>query len=130
MPSPDSRVAAFPLRASGGKVHDPPKTTTTMDLQSIIENGSASVTIQITAKDLRDFATHLFEAAVRKAKAEQASADGDEYLSKAEVMELFGVCDTTLWHWSNSHYLKPVKAGRKILYRKRDVMRILSAKEM
>ena len=101
-----------------------------MDLQSIIENGSASVTIQITAKDLRDFATHLFEAAVRKAKADQASADGDEYLSKAEVMELFGVCDTTFWHWSNSHYLKPVKAGRKILYRKRDAKRILSAKEM
>ena len=71
-----------------------------MDLQSIIENGSASVTIQITAKDLKDFATHLFEAAVRKAKAEQASADGEEYLSKAEVMELFGVCDTTLWHWA------------------------------
>ena len=44
-------------------------------------------------------------------------------------MELFGVCDTTLWHWNNSNYLKPVKAGRKILYRKRDVMRILSTKE-
>jgi len=93
-----------------------------MDLQSIIENGSASVTIQISAKDLKDFATHLFETAVRKARAEQASADGEEYLSKAEVMELFGVCDTTLWHWANSNYLKPVKAGRKIFYRKRDVM--------
>lgn len=100
-----------------------------MDIQSIIENGSASVTIQITARDLKDFANHLFETAVRKARSEQASADGEEYLSKAEVMELFGVCDTTLWHWNNSHYLKPVKAGRKILYRKRDVMRILSAKE-
>ena len=49
----------------------------------------------------------------RVKKEDQASADGDEYLSKAEVMELFGVCDTTLWHWANSNYLKPVKAGRK-----------------
>ena len=100
-----------------------------MDLQSIIENGSACVTIQITAKDLKDFANHLMETAARQALAAQATADGEDYLSKAEVMELVGVCDTTLWHWANNHYLQPVKAGRKILYRKRDVMRILSAKE-
>lgn len=80
------------------------------------------MTIQITAKDLKDFANHLMETAARQALAAQATADGEEYLSKADVMELFGVCDTTLWHWGNSHYLKPVKAGRKIFYRKRDVM--------
>ncbi|MBQ9660816.1 MAG: helix-turn-helix domain-containing protein [Bacteroidales bacterium] len=100
-----------------------------MDLQSIIENGCANVTIQITAKDLKDFANHLFETAVRRARAEQASADGEDYLSKAEVMELFGVCDTTLWLWAKNNYLKPVKAGRKVLYRKGDVERFLSAKE-
>lgn len=102
---------------------------TTMDLQSIIENGSASVTVQITAKDLKEFADHLMNIALRQAREAQAAADGESFFSKAEVLALFGICPTTLWLWAKNNYLKPVKAGRKVLYRKSDVQRFLKSRE-
>lgn len=99
-----------------------------MDLLSILENGNACVTIQINAKELKDFATHLIEETVELLST-RSSAGQDEYLSKAEVMKLFGVCPTTLWLWDKNNYLKPVRAGRKVMYRKADILRVANGKE-
>jgi len=101
----------------------------TMDLQSVLENGNASVTIQITAKDLKEFADYLLTIATRQAHEMQVAADGESYYTKAEVLALFNICPTTLWHWGNAHFLQPVKVGRKVLYRKKDVQHILKTRE-
>ena len=53
----------------------------------------------------------------------------DDDLTTKEVMEILGVCDTTLWLWAKNNYLKPAKAGRKVLYRRSDVLRLLETKE-
>ena len=100
-----------------------------MDLQSILENGGANVTIQITAKDLKEFADHLLSIAILQVQEIQAVTDSESYFTKAEVLALFDICPTTLWHWGNSHFLQPVKVGKKILYRKKDVQRILKTRE-
>ena len=68
------------------------------------------------AADLKAFSDEL----IRRAKYELGSmveaARKERMLSKAEVKELFGVCDATLWHWDRKGILKPVKTGNKVLY--------------
>lgn len=49
----------------------------------------------------------------------------ERLLTKAEVMEKFGVCHTTLYNWDKSGLLIPVKVGRKIHYRLGDVQALL-----
>ena len=98
------------------------------DLLRLLENGETSrITIQITGEELmsliRETAKELSELSRMKRK------EDEDYLSKKEVMDILGVCDTTLWLWAKNNYLNPAKAGRKVLYRKRDVLRLLENRE-
>ena len=76
-------------------------------LRLLPSSDSPRITVQITGKE----------------------AITDTLLTKKEVMELLGVCDTTLWLWSKNNYLKPVKAGRKVLYRESDLHKFLITRE-
>lgn len=98
------------------------------ELLRLLENGdTARITIQMTGEELmsliRETAKELCELSTTR-KTEE-----DDYLPKKEVMEILGVCDTTLWLWAKNNYLKPAKAGRKVLYRRSDVLRLLETKE-
>ena len=77
------------------------------------------------AADLKAFSDEL----IRRAKDELGSmveaARKERMLSKAEVKELFGVCDATLWHWDRKGILKPVKTGNKVLYPEHEVRKAL-----
>ena len=97
------------------------------DFLQLLQNGaSPRITIQITGEEMLS----LFRLLREEEKTTQTQEEGmDALLTKKEVMALLGVCDTTLWLWAKNNYLKPVKAGRKVLYRKGDVERFLSAKE-
>ena len=55
---------------------------------------------------------------------------GIRMLTKAEVKELFGVCDATLWHWANKGILKPVKTGNKIMYPEYEVRKALGQRNI
>lgn len=77
----------------------------------------ANVSITITAKDLREAFCSWAEA-IGKENADNAS---DELLTKAEVKELLGVGERALWNWNNVGYLKSVKIGKKVYYRKSDI---------
>lgn len=77
----------------------------------------ANVSITITAKDLREAFCSWAEA-IGKEKADNASG---ELLTKAEVKELLGVGERALWNWNNTGYLKTVKIGKKVYYRKSDI---------
>lgn len=97
------------------------------DLFKLLQNGaSPHITIQITGEEMLE----LFHLLREEEKTNLEQGEGmNEYLTKKEVMALLGVCDTTLWLWAKNNYLKPVKAGRKVLYRKSDVERFLNARE-
>jgi len=99
-----------------------------LNLNEILSNGEARVTIQVSGEDLLEFAHSLTALAEERARMAQEAKASSLYLSKKEVLALLGVCDTTLWLWGKSGYLVPLKAGRKVLYRKSDVDRILGAK--
>lgn len=95
------------------------------DLFNILSEGKAHVRVEMDAADLKAFSDEL----IRRAKDELGSmveaARKKRMLSKAEVKELFGVCDATLWHWDKKGILKPVKTGNKVLYPEHEVRKAL-----
>lgn len=95
------------------------------DLFNILSEGKAHVRVGMDAADLKAFSDEL----IRRAKDELGSmveaARKERMLSKAEVKELFGVCDATLWHWDRKGILKPVKTGNKVLYPEYEVRKAL-----
>lgn len=75
----------------------------------------ANVSITITAKELK-------QAFISWAETMGKSQESDtELLSKAEVKELLGVGERALWNWNNTGYLKSVKIGKKVYYRKSEI---------
>lgn len=95
------------------------------ELFNILSEGKVHVRVEMDAADLKAFSDEL----IRRAKDELGSmveaARKERMLSKAEVKELFGVCDATLWHWDKKGILKPVKTGNKVLYPEHEVRKAL-----
>ena len=82
------------------------------DLLTFIEaTKGTSLKIEVTSKDLLEFADALVERAAAKARAEIERQSDVEYIPKKEAIDLLGVCDATLWHWARSGYLVPVMPG-------------------
>ena len=98
------------------------------DILSLLENGQSNIVVQVSGRDLLEFTDALVQRACESRESLREIQEGEVYLSKKEVKDLLGVCDTTLWHWDRSHYLSPVRVGRKIMYKKADVHRLLSAR--
>lgn len=93
------------------------------DLLTFIEaTKGTSLKIEVTSKDLLEFADALVERAAAKARAEIERQSDVEYIPKKEAIDLLGVCDATLWHWARSGYLVPVKLGWRVFYRRTDIL--------
>ena len=95
------------------------------DLMQIISNGQANVRLEITGEDLHKFSNELITRPVSEVAAALKGAEEDRLLTRDEVKDMCGVCDTTLWLWNKRNYLKAVKVGSKVRYRFSDVRRIL-----
>lgn len=100
------------------------------DFLDMLNEGRAHVKVEMSAEDLKAFSDDL----IRRAKDELGSmveaAKKERMLTKAEVKELFGVCDATLWHWANKGILKPVKTGNKVLYPEYEVRKALGQRNI
>lgn len=86
------------------------------DLMQIISNGQANVRLEITGEDLHKFSNELITRAVSEVAAALKGAEEDRLLTRDEVKDMCGVCDTTLWLWNKRNYLKAVKVGSKVRY--------------
>ena len=95
------------------------------DLISILRQGNANVRLEVSGADLLAFSNELINRAKSELSAEIAEARKEKYLTKEEIKEICGVCDTTLWHWNRKGYLRTVKIGNKVRYRQADIRRIL-----
>ena len=95
------------------------------DLISILRQGNANVRLEVSGADLLAFSNELINRAKSELSAEIAEARKEKYLTKEEIKEICGVCDTTLWHWTRKGYLRTVKIGNKVRYRQSDIRRIL-----
>lgn len=51
----------------------------------------------------------------------------DDFVSKKEVMAGYGISHTSLWKWEKTGYLKPVRVGKKIFYRREDLKKLIKS---
>lgn len=95
------------------------------NIMTLIESGVTGLTLTLTIEDLKAFATDMIEQAKAQLLPVMVNATQESCIPKKEVLEMFGVCPTTLWNWERTGYLVPVKMKRKIFYRRADVDRLI-----
>lgn len=90
-----------------------------MKLEELLKSNS-NVQVVVNLVDLKEFALSLIDEA-QAAKIEPE----EEYLTADGTAELLGVNKTTLWRWRKEGLLIPFHVGRKIRYRKSDVINFM-----
>ncbi len=100
-------------------------------LASEVRRGNGHFSITLTDTGVIAFAQALLQA-IREEEASIANnsrkilfpGNDPEMISKKDVMEGLGVSHTTLWKWQKRGYLMPVKVGKKVYYRREDIIKM------
>lgn len=101
------------------------------DLLNLIESGQTNLIIQVRGEDLLKFTEDVMErAAKNERKRIENEREREILIPKDKVMSMLDVCSTTLWNWEKDSYLVPVKAGRKVMYRKTDIDKLLKVRAL
>ena len=98
-------------------------------LLSLLQDGEASVKLEISGSDLLQFSDDLINKAKSELSEQMEQSRAEKYLTKEEVKKMFDVCDATLWHWNKKSYLKTIKVGNKVRYLQSDINKLLSNKK-
>lgn len=91
-------------------------------IQLLLENWRTA-TIAVTPEDLEKFAIYVIAKAKEERQQEQQLK---EYMLPDEVAELFGITRNSLWRWDKQNYLKPVRCGRRLHYKRSEVMSLFN----
>ena len=85
-----------------------------------------SLIISVKCSDLID----AFRCIIEESKLQSDKITKEEsvetYLTEKEVQELLHTKHVTLWRWHKTGYLVHINIGRKIIYKKSDVDKILN----
>jgi len=76
--------------------------------------------VSIKLGELLEFGQSIANAVLDTQPAPQPTQKEEKWLSRTEVMEIFGVSSATLWRWSRD-YLVPEKIGNSVRYRLSDI---------
>jgi len=87
-----------------------------------------NVQLVVSASDLRELFNEWSEERDAQKEAERKSIVESERISSTDAEKTLGVTSATLWRWAKSGYLVPIKVGRKNVYLKSDIDRILKSK--
>lgn len=88
-----------------------------MALKDILTSG-ASVSITVSAADLREFFAEVARQVINQEKATEAQ-HYDVTMTQKEVCDYLGVSKATLWRWEKIGYLIPsTRMGARPMYRK------------
>ena len=79
----------------------------------------------ISGDELKAFAAEIAAAAVKEFKQITDAEREAPTMTREEAAKALNVSLTTLWRWDNEGFLKPVKIGKKALYRRGDVEALL-----
>jgi excisionase family DNA binding protein len=96
-----------------------------MDLTKIIEAGN-NITLQVTPKDLNQFATDLIQKIISEAQPEPTP--GEKFLTTEEVCDLLRITRVTLWTWEKKGVINPVRLGNLKRYRLTDIEKLTATK--
>lgn len=107
-------------------LHLPAETNIIMsNIIELVKSGVTGLSLNIQIEDLVEFADHIINQATEKLLPPMVKESEERLLTKAEVLEKFNVCPTTLWNWEKKRYIEPVKIGRKVYYRRAHVENII-----
>ena len=102
-----------------------------MDLMAMAK-AYPELTVSIRLRDLLEANEELVRKVRTEAEREQARRDrqaGDHLIQKEEARLILGGPDpSTLWRWEKVGYLKPVRIGVKVFYRRSDIDGIIQSK--
>ena len=87
-----------------------------------------NVQLVVSASDLRELVNEWCDEREAQKEAERKSIVESERISSTDAEKTLGVTSATLWRWAKSGYLVPIKVGRKNVYLKSDIDRILHSK--
>lgn len=88
--------------------------------------------IAVDTTALCQLITDTVHEAIRDAVTTRYSALADpppDLLSRAQARRLLHVSNTTLHHWEKKGRLVPTRAGRRVLFRRADIDRMLDGEE-
>lgn len=95
--------------------------TTKMDT-NLIEVAKQNPDLIVTLKlgELLEFGQSIANTVIESQPAPEPAKKEDKWLTRQEVMEIFGISSATLWRWSRD-YLVPEKIGNNVRYRMSDI---------
>jgi len=85
-----------------------------------------NVQLVVSASDLRELMNEWCDEREALREADRRSVENDQRVTKGEAKKALNVTDATLWRWAKSGYLVPIKVGRRCIYLKSDIDRILN----
>ena len=87
-----------------------------------------NISVNVRGADLISFGRDLITQAQRQKDEENKKViePPDKLLDYKEALELFGVSGQTLWRWRKAGYIRPVRVGGKLKYRREDCVEILN----
>lgn len=91
-------------------------------MEKLSFNANSQTLIMCSLDDLRTIVTEAIQDAANKFKE---AAEADELLTVDEVSNLLQVDRSTLWRWHRDEYLVPQKVGKRSLYRKSDINKLI-----
>lgn len=97
-------------------------------IAELLKRNQGNVQLVVSAADLRELVNEWCDEREALKEAERKSIVEVERISQTEVEKTLGVTSATLWRWAKSGYLIPKKVGRKNVYLKSDIDRILQSK--
>ena len=89
------------------------------------KNNKGNCFYMITEEQLKQMITNAILEAKEQAEEERKNAEEVAAMSRIEVAAKLCVSHATLWRWARDGYLVPKKVGRRVLYLKSDVERLI-----
>ena len=100
-----------------------------MDIKNLIsDSASCNVSLQVSSKQLQEFADHIIERTLAKVQADEAAPAAEKLLTIDEVAEMLSVSRVTLWSWRRKGILEAVRVGNLLRYRKSDIEELMAGK--
>ena len=99
-------------------------------LVDAIEKSNGRIHVMLSSDGLNAVSLAMAER-IRNLEREQEESkpklNEDVLISKKQARDMLGVCDTTLWSWSQKGYLKVHKVGSRAKYRLGDILKLVEA---
>jgi excisionase family DNA binding protein len=84
-----------------------------------------NVTLEVLTDTIRDIVASELQKVIVLSTSSNNNEDIEEILTREQVCTLLKVSNTTLFNWANNKILENHKIGRRVYYRKSEVLALL-----